>query len=29
MLYISKLEDYLKILTDEEVNEFVTINFNE
>ena len=29
MLYIPKIDDYLKILTDEEVKEFVAINFNE
>ena len=29
MLYISKIEDYLKILTDEEENDFLAINFSE
>ena len=29
MLYISKIDDYLKILTDEEVKDFVTVNFSE
>ena len=29
MLYIPKIDDYLKILTDEEVMDFVAINFNE
>ena len=29
MLYIPKIDDYLKILTDEEVKDFVAINFNE
>ena len=29
MLYIPKIEDYLKILADEEVKDFVDINFNE
>ena len=29
MLYIPKIDDYLKILTDEEVKDFVTINFSE
>ena len=29
MLYIPKIEDYLKILTDEEVKDFVAINFSE
>ena len=29
MLYIPKIDDYLKILTGEEVKEFVAINFNE
>ena len=29
MLYIPKIDDYLKVLTDEEVNDFVAINFNE
>ena len=29
MLYISKIEDYLKILTDEEEKDFLTINFSE
>ena len=27
MLYIPKIDDYLKILTDEEVKYFVAINF--
>ena len=27
MLYIPKIDDYLRILTDEEVNDFVVINF--
>ena len=29
MLYIPKIDDYLKILTDEEVKDFVIITFNE
>ena len=29
MLYIPKIDDYLKILTDEEVNDFVAKNFSE
>ena len=29
MLYIPKIDDYLKILTDEEVKYFVAINFSE
>ena len=29
MLYIPKIDDYLKVLTDEEVKDFVTINFSE
>ena len=29
MLYILKIDDYLKILTDDEVRDFVAINFNE
>ena len=29
MLYIPKIDDYLKILTDEEIKDFVAINFNE
>ena len=29
MLYIPKIDDYLKILTDEEVKDFVVINFSE
>ena len=29
MLYILKIDDYLKILTDEEVKDFVAINFSE
>ena len=29
MLYISKIDDYLKILTDEEAKDFVAINFSE
>ena len=28
MLYFPKIDDYLKILTDEEVKDFVAINFN-
>ena len=29
MLYIPKTDDYLKILTDDEVKDFVVINFDE
>ena len=29
MLYIPKMDNYLKILTDEEVKDFVVISFNE
>ena len=29
MLYILKIDDYLKILTDEEVKDFVAKTFNE
>ena len=29
MLYILKIDDYLKILTDNEVMDFVVINFSE
>ena len=29
MLYIPKIDDCLKILTDEEVKDFVAINFRE
>ena len=29
MLYIPKIDDYLKILTDDAVNDFVLINFSE
>ena len=29
MLYIPNIDDYLKILTDEEVKDFVAINFSE
>ena len=29
MLYIPKIDDYLKILTDEEEKDFVAINFGE
>ena len=29
MLYIAKIEDYLKILTDEEEKDFLAINFSE
>ena len=29
MLYISKIDDYLEILTDEEVKDYVAINFSE
>ena len=28
-MYIPKIDDYLKILTDEEVKEYVAINFSE
>ena len=28
-MYIPKIDDYLKILTDEEVKEYVVINFSE
>ena len=28
MLYIPKIDDYLKILSDEEVEDFVAINFS-
>ena len=28
MLYIPKINDYLKILTDKEVKDFVVINFS-
>ena len=28
MLYFPKIDDYLKILTDEEVKDFLTINFS-
>ena len=28
MFYIPKINDYLKILTDEEVKDFVSINFS-
>ena len=28
MLHIPKIDDYLKILTDEEVKDFVAINFS-
>ena len=28
MFYVSKIDDYLKILTDEEVNDFLAINFS-
>ena len=28
MLYVPKIDDYLKILTDEEVKDFVAINFS-
>ena len=27
MLYLEKIDDYLKILTDDEVKDFVAINF--
>ena len=29
MLYLPEIDDYLKILTDEEVKDFVDINFSE
>ena len=29
MLYITKITDYFKILTDEEVKDFIAINFSE
>ena len=29
MLYIPEIDDYLKILTDDEVQDFVAINFSE
>ena len=29
MLYILKIDDYIKILTDEKVKAFVAINFSE
>ena len=29
MLYIPKIDDYLKILTDDEMKDFVVINFGE
>ena len=29
MLYVPQIDDYLKILTDEEVDNFVAINFTE
>ena len=29
MLYIPKIDDYLKVLTDDEVKDFVAINFSE
>ena len=29
MLYIPKIDDYVEIMTDEEVKDFVAINFNE
>ena len=29
MLYIPKIDDYLKILTDKKVKDFVAINFSE
>ena len=28
MLYVPKIDNYLKILTDEEVKDFVAINFS-
>ena len=29
MLYIPKIDDYLKILTDDKMKDFVAINFSE
>ena len=29
MLYIRKIDDYLQILTDEEVKDFIAINFSD
>ena len=29
MLYLEKIDDYLKIVTDDEVKDFVAINFGE
>ena len=29
MLYIPKIDDYIKILTTEEVEDFIAINFSE
>ena len=29
MLYIPKIGDYLKVLNDEEIKDFVALNFNE
>ena len=29
MLYIPKIDDYLKVVTDEEVKDFAAINFRE
>ena len=29
MMYIPKIDDYLEILTDEELKDFVAINFGE
>ena len=29
MLYITKIDDYLKVFADEEVKDFVAINFSE
>ena len=29
MLHISKIDDYLEILTDEKVKDFVAVNFSE
>ena len=29
MLYVPKIDDYLKVLTDEKVKDFVAINFTE
>ena len=29
MMYIPKIDDYVEILTDEEVKDFVVINFSE